>query len=508
MNFAPPVPATVQRFVAGAQGHCATAMVALLASLIVATAAAAGPAVREATLPVTVAPVSTVPAAALASARGVMTVMVELTDPPASVVYAESMQGSVDQAGGRFARMSKAAQDAATSTAVSVAKAQVAKIEAAHQALLPSLRALASGGSILFRTRSAYNGVSMLAARGDLATIAKLPGVKAVHVQTPKYPTAASDVDFLGARAAWTDTPGLRGEGIKVAVIDSGLDYIHTNFGGTGTLAAYAAVSDTGPVPNAYFPSAKIPGGYDFAGDDYNAGNQPIPHPDANPFDSTNGHGTASASLVGGLGVAADGSTYVGSYDNSTNIASLKISPGFAPGALLFPLRVFGVGGSTNLVSQAIDWAVDPERRRQSRRPHGRDQHVARRGQRPSERPRCGLRRQRRGDGHHRRLRGGQRGRFLLHRRQPVGRLGHVERRGHVQRHGRLFLQRQRHREYSGAARRPEIRGALWQPEPADRGRRPHRGHRLCVACRRIDGAPPSGCRRSPTPLPCRARSA
>ena len=39
-------------------------------------------------------------------------------------------------------------------------------------------------------------------------------------------------------------------------------------------------------------------------------------------------------------------------------MSSLKISPGFAPKALLYPVKVFGSVGSTNVVTQAIDWAM------------------------------------------------------------------------------------------------------------------------------------------------------
>ncbi len=297
--------------------------------------------------------------------KDVVTVMVEFSDRPAALVYADALKAAVAQAGGNYAALSQAAQANLKSAASAQSKAQVVRIEAAQQALLPTLRSMASGGNILFRTRSAYNGVSMLAHRDQIDAIAKLPGVKAVHIQIPKFQTAATDIDFLGARAAWTKTSpstpyGVHGENVKIAIIDSGLDYIHTNFGGPGTPAAYASVTDVGPVPNAYFPSFKVPGGWDFAGDTYSAGVQDVPHPDANPMDSSNGHGTACASLIGGLGVASNGSTFVGVYDNATDIASLRISPGFAPKAQLFPLRVFGVSGSTNLVTEAIDWAVDP----------------------------------------------------------------------------------------------------------------------------------------------------
>jgi subtilisin family serine protease len=358
----------IVRRVLGATSSIGSVLTSALCALVLLGSSSVGLAVQvvsEAALPVEAAPASALPDAMPAYFREVVTVMVELVDQPAALTYADSLKAQVAQSGGNFAALSRVEQDAARSAAVGVAKAQVARLEAAQQALLPRLTAMAQGGSVLFRTKSAYNGVSLLATRGSIPALASLPGVKAVHVQVPKFQTAATDIDFLGGRSAWTKTTadapfGIRGENIKVAIIDSGLDYLHTNFGGPGTPAAYAAITDAGPVPNAYFPSFKVPGGYDFAGDTYSAGIQDIPHPDRNPLDSSNGHGTACASLIGGLGVAADGSTFVGVYDNATTIGSLKISPGFAPKAQLYPLRVFGVSGSTNLVTQAIDWAVDP----------------------------------------------------------------------------------------------------------------------------------------------------
>ncbi len=317
----------------------------------------------EAGTPTAATPASRSPELTPANFREVVPVMVELVDQPASLVYAESLKTSVKQAGGSFTAMSKAAQDSAKTVAVSQAKVQVSKLEAAHQAILPRVTSMAEGGKIIFRTKSAYNGISIYATRGQMAELAKLPGVKAVHIQVPKFQTAPTDIDFLGGRTPWTTTNanapfGIHGEGVKVAIIDSGLDYVHTNFGGPGTAAAYASITDTG-APNPYFPSFKVPGGFDFAGDAYTGSNNPVP--DANPFDdSVIGHGTSCASLIGGLGVTASGATFVGLYNNSTDIASLKISPGLAPKAFLYPLRVFGVTGSTNLVTQAIDWAIDP----------------------------------------------------------------------------------------------------------------------------------------------------
>ena len=82
--------------------------------------------------------------------------------------------------------------------------------------------------------------------------------------------------------------------------------------------------------------------------------------PDNNPLDC-NGHGTATASLITGFGETSAGFTYSGSYDaTNPDMTTLKIPPGFAPSAKLYPVRVFGCSGSTNVVVQAIEWAMDP----------------------------------------------------------------------------------------------------------------------------------------------------
>jgi subtilisin family serine protease len=166
----------------------------------------------------------------------------------------------------------------------------------------------------------------------------------------------------------WDGLAGLHGEGIKVAVIDTGIDYTHANFGGPGTVAAYdtANAADTLPAnPLLFGPLApRVKGGTDLVGDDYNAaaaaGSPALtPHPDPNPLDC-NGHGSHVAGTAGGSGVLANGSTYTGTYDaNTISSNSWTIGPGVAPKVDLYSIRVFGCVGSTDVTVEAIEWAVD-----------------------------------------------------------------------------------------------------------------------------------------------------
>lgn len=182
-------------------------------------------------------------------------------------------------------------------------------------------------------------------------------------------PANATSDTLTGARETWTTGSKLTGEGTTVAVIDTGVDYTHTAFGGPGAdgmLWARAGSTYPTEMPPAgeYYDDSVILPGRDFAGADYNAspgsGFFPVPVPDDNPIDGPGGgHGTHVAATVAGRGVLADGTTFTGDYTQLTDadIAAMRIGPGAAPGAQIIPLKIFGdFGGSTDLAGAALDW--------------------------------------------------------------------------------------------------------------------------------------------------------
>jgi subtilisin family serine protease len=243
--------------------------------------------------------------------------------------------------------------------AARAAQAQLAQLDQAQQRLLAPLSRL--GARVLYRTQRVYNGI---AARVDPATldqIARLPGVKAIHPLVRHTPSLDSSVPLIGSPQLWEGIglpAPLTGAGMKIAIIDTGVDYVHTGFGGSGLQADYdrndGAVISESP---ALFPSARVVGGYDFVGDDYDGSNDPAPDPD--PMDC-NGHGSHVAGISAGNGVLTDGSAYSGPYNSTTHATNFRIGPGVAPQASIYGLRVFGCDGSTEVVDQAIEWAVDP----------------------------------------------------------------------------------------------------------------------------------------------------
>ncbi|GIV97869.1 MAG: hypothetical protein KatS3mg057_2526 [Herpetosiphonaceae bacterium] len=277
-----------------------------------------------------------------------ITVMVELSDEPVLVAWHKARQGNTLAAAG------------------AVARNQANTINAAQERLLPQINAI--GGKVLYRVQRTLNGIAVTLPAKQVEELRKLEGVSAVRVMTPKRPANASGASLIGAPQLWDAVSGLdlRGEGMKIGIVDTGIDYIHTDFGGSGLEADYlandtTAITETG---GAAFPTAKVVGGWDFAGDAYDASsNDPAaytPVPDPDPMDC-NGHGTHVAGTAAGYGVNADGTTYEGPWDaSSVPTETMRIGPGVAPLADLYALRVFGCDGSTNLVVAALEWATDP----------------------------------------------------------------------------------------------------------------------------------------------------
>ncbi len=236
----------------------------------------------------------------------------------------------------------------------------LADLEQAQQALLDTLQQQEI--PLLYRTQRVYNGVAVLATPEQARTLASLPGVKALHPILSKEPATTSSIPFLSIPEVWGRGTGLRGEGIRIAVIDTGIDYLHLDFGGPGVGYAENDRTVVGDVPG--FPSAKIVGGYDFAGEFYNANPSspaysPIPTPDPDPQDCY-GHGTHVAGIAAGYGVTAEGQPYTGPWDQDVDFSQLSIGPGVAPLAELYALKVFGCSGSSDLVDLALEWSVDP----------------------------------------------------------------------------------------------------------------------------------------------------
>ena len=207
-----------------------------------------------------------------------------------------------------------------------------------------SFRNAARAAGIRYTERRAFdvlfNGFSIEVDARDRSKLSQLAGVKAIYpvdivkAPTPEVtegaaPDLAAAIAMTGANIAQS-AMGLTGAGIKVAVMDTGIDIDHPDFGGTG-------VNGTTP-----FPTARIAHGYDFVGNAFNADStsaayNPVATPDNNP-DDCGGHGTHVAGIVGANGTVK----------------------GVAPGVTFGAYRVFGCAGSTtaDIMIAAMEMAL------------------------------------------------------------------------------------------------------------------------------------------------------
>ena len=159
------------------------------------------------------------------------------------------------------------------------------------------------GGTITFRYKVLVNAFSAQLSAKAAAALAQRSDVRSVQPVSIVRMSLTTSVPFIGADQVWNDF-GVRGEGMKVALVDTGIDYTHASFGGEGPVEAYEANDPTFIEPDS-FPTSKVIGGFDFVGNDYDVldadPTNDVPHPDFDPLDS-DGHGTHTAGTIGATG--------------------------------------------------------------------------------------------------------------------------------------------------------------------------------------------------------------
>ncbi|MFG2919693.1 S8 family serine peptidase [Kitasatospora sp. NPDC048298] len=326
---------------------------ALLAgsAVLAATPAAGGP-------PTAGPPSAGPPSAGPPGPGRTASVLLELTTEAAGPAWRRAADG---------ARRAQRSPEAVRREAARAGADQRARAGDALDRLAGAVHRAAPATRELYRTRTVLTGLAVSAPADRLPALRALPGVRAVHPIVAKRRDNAHSVPLTGAPQVWAgDRAAGTGQGMRIGIVDSGIDYTHADFGGPGTEEAFRSVERGKPAPPALFPNAKVVGGRDLVGDDYDPDpasphHQPVPHPGDNPIDCVrNGHGTHVAGTAAGYGVTADGRPYTGPYGPGLDPAGFRIGPGAAPGAQLYAIRVFGCDGSTDRVTEALDLAADP----------------------------------------------------------------------------------------------------------------------------------------------------
>ena len=208
----------------------------------------------------------------------------------------------------------------------------------------------AFGGVELGRVSKGHNALMVSIDASQIQNVHGIAGVTAVRplsdytvsgaVNFSAQPDLPTTLAYVGGTSV--QNSGFTGQGVRIAMLDTGIDYTHYDLGGSGNVSDYntAKAVAAGVAPSNLFPTSKVVGGYDFTGEVWPNG--PL-QPDQNPLD-LNGHGTLTADTAGGHSL--DG-----------------LHSGTAPGSQLYAVKVCSsVSSSCSGVAilEGIDFALDP----------------------------------------------------------------------------------------------------------------------------------------------------
>jgi len=201
-----------------------------------------------------------------------------------------------------------------------------------------SVQAAIPDAQVRWRYHLVLNGFAVALPRSQVARLAQLPGVAKVWPNVTYH--AADDVSQIGAPALWGPTLATDGQGVKIGIIDDGVDAAHPYFNPAGF--SYPPGFPKGQTALAT-PKVIVQRAFPAPGETWKYADS--------PFDPVNSfHATHVAGIAAG--------------DHGTNANGKAIS-GVAPGAyignykaLTVPTPDFGLDGNSAEIAAAIEAAV------------------------------------------------------------------------------------------------------------------------------------------------------
>ena len=215
-----------------------------------------------------------------------------------------------------------------------------AEIEREQRDVVARIRDAVPQARIRWRYQVVLNGLALVAPEDAVARIASVPGVREVQQSVRYRSTLSQSPKTIGAPQVWGPMLATAGQGMKIGVIDDGVDRTHPFFSPAGFTmppgfpkgqraytTAKVIVARAFPPPGANWRYAKV------------------------PFDPTESdHGTHVAGIAAG--------------DYNTSAGRLKVS-GIAPRAYIGNYRIginptpgLGLDGNSPEIAAAIEQAV------------------------------------------------------------------------------------------------------------------------------------------------------
>src|SRR3989442_9680382 len=219
------------------------------------------------------------------------------------------------------------------------------------------------GGQVVARLGKVLDALIVNIDASQVNALASFSNVKSIRPVQAFEVDLSDVVPYIGAQAV--HNLGIDVTGVRVAVLDTGIDYTHADLGGAGTASAYTAAYGTTIVDarnrntDGLFPTSKVIGGFDFVGEHWpspdpacglDGGGHPLVclRPDPDPIDCgpavipapcSGGHGTHTSSIIAGVA-------------------------GVAPGAKLYAVKVcsaVSTACSGVALLQGMEFALDPK---------------------------------------------------------------------------------------------------------------------------------------------------
>lgn len=268
-------------------------------------------------------------------APGTVTVLVELAEPP------------VARYSGGIAGFSATAPAVTGVSLLAARREEVARytdhLVARQDELFERVRARVPRAEMGARYRTVWNGFALLVPSDSLPDLAKLPGVAALHPVREYFPTLDASNVAMGAPAFWSALGGdyQAGAGMKIGVIDTGVDFSNPMFS-DASLSAPAGF----PKGDATLANGKVIVARFFqALADSRDSNADLGHRTAQDLV---GHGSHSAGVAAGSRVDLSGS----------GRRAITVA-GVAPKAWIGDYRVFSPRAFDDNIIAAIEAAVD-----------------------------------------------------------------------------------------------------------------------------------------------------
>ena len=196
--------------------------------------------------------------------------------------------------------------------------------------------------SVRWRYSVVANGLAVVVPRDRLAELARVPGVTKVWPSVTYRPLLDRSAPLIGAPRLWGPDLSTAGEGVKIGIIDDGIDQTHPFFNPSGY--TYPAGF---PKGNTQYTTPKVIVARAFAPRGTNDPNATLPF---DPSSNGSDHGTHVAGIAAG--------------DDGTLAQGVRIA-GIAPRAYLgnykalsVPSPDFGLDGNSPEIVAAIDAAV------------------------------------------------------------------------------------------------------------------------------------------------------